>query len=350
MAPDRPALGGLALEEAQSVLHNLEIPAYHARQILAWVHRRGVVDFAKMTDLSLDHRRTLDKRCRVLATSIAHRQLSRDGTIKAVVAMDDGNCVETVLIREGDRNTICVSTQVGCPVGCRFCASGLNGLVRSLSAAEIVEQFLQVRAILVRDEVIDNAVFMGMGEPLLNAEATIAAMRIVNADWGMGLGMNRITLSTVGILKGIDRLIAERVTPNLALSLHAATDPLRRSIVPGIKTTVEEILKAGMDYRRTTGKDVTFEYVLLDGCNDRDEDARALAAKVRGTGCKVNLIVYNAVDETPYRPSPESAVRRFTDILRRSGLRVTQRRRKGDDIDAACGQLRIRYQDDRAHE
>ncbi len=348
MAPGPPVTDFL-LDELEGRLADEGSPRYRARQIVKWVYGRRARSFEVMTDLSLELRSGLAERYRVLGTSVRRSHASPDRTVKLLVGLDDGRLIETVLIREGERKTVCVSTQVGCPVGCLFCASGLEGLARNLTTSEIVEQVLHVQGLLPEGDRVDNLVIMGIGEPLLNAGNLVRALRIWSAAWGLGIGYNRITLSTVGILPRLRDLIDAGATPNLALSLHAPNDEIRARIIPTMrKWTVADIVAAGVEYRRKTGKDVTFEYVLLAGVNDEEAHARELGRKVRSTGCKVNVIPFNTVDETPFRaPSPER-VDRFAGALRSCGVGITVRRRKGDEISAACGQLRAAVENGRA--
>lgn len=344
---DRPPITGFLLEELEKRLEDLGTERYRARQVLRWIYGGLAESFEVMTDLSRQLRQDLPAHHRVHATAARRCHLSSDGTTKILVGLDDARLVETVLIPEGNRRTVCVSTQVGCPVGCLFCASGLDGLVRNLSAAEIVEQVLHAQRLLPEGRRVDGIVVMGIGEPLLNAKSVIRALRIWRAPWGLGIGYNRITLSTVGILPKLRHFTESGVTPNLALSLHAPNDRIRGAIVPTMKRwPVAEIIRAGEEYRRSTGKDVTFEYVLLEGVNDERSHALELGERLAGSRCKVNVIPYNTVEETPFRaPSPQRADR-FVRTLRSCGVGVTLRKRKGDEVAAACGQLRARTEGD----
>ncbi|OHB74435.1 MAG: 23S rRNA (adenine(2503)-C(2))-methyltransferase [Planctomycetes bacterium RBG_16_59_8] len=335
------SVSGMIPGELESCLIGWGLKKFHARQILAWIHRRRVLSFAGMTDLSLDDRAILSRRLTILSSKIGRRIASSDGTEKFLICLRDGERIETALIREPGRNTLCLSTQVGCPIRCVFCASGMKGLSRNLDAAEIVEQFLQVSAALAADERLNNIVLMGIGEPLLNLQHVVRALTILHAKWGAGVGYHRITLSTVGILNKIDELVATGVHPNLACSLHASNDEVRRRLIPTLQTTVSDIVRKGLDYRAATGKDVTFEYVLLRGVNDSTEHARELSLLLRGGGCKVNLIPYNSVEGAAGRPPESDVLSAFVDILREKGVSVTVRKTKGSDIAAACGQLRI---------
>ncbi len=337
------ALSDLALQEFEEALAARGVEKWRARPILLWLHRRGAVSFDAMTDQSLELRAALSKEFSLFRTEVRERRTAADGTTKLLVGLEDGDAVETVLIPEDDRRTVCVSTQVGCPVGCVFCASGIGGLKRGLAPGEIVEQVLHARRELGPEGRITSVVVMGIGEPLLNFENVVKALKIMKASWGMGIGYNRITLSTVGILGPLAALVERRVTPNLAISLHAPDDSIRGEVVPSLKgVRVADLVKAGLGYKRATGKNVTFEYVLLEGVNDDRKHALELGKKLRGAKVKVNVIPYNPVEGLPCRtPSPQR-VDRFVEALGRCGVPVMVRRRKGDEVSAACGQLRAR--------
>ncbi len=336
----RPAVINSSLAEFEAILETLGLERWRAKPILQWIHRRRAASFETMTDLSKEHRALLGSRLRIFTSTVRERRESPDGTEKLLLALEDGNLIETVLIREGDRKTVCVSTQVGCPVKCVFCASGLDGLVRNLTAGEIVEQVLHVARLLPAEERIDSLVLMGIGEPLLNYGNVARALRTWKAPWGAGIGYNRVTLSTVGILDKLEMLVEDGVTPNLAISLHAPNDKLRLEVVPTMKKKIADLVKAGVEYRTATGKNVTFEYVLLDGVNDDKKHALELGKKLRGTRCKVNVIPFNRVEETPYKSPSSTRVDRFVEALGSCGVPVMVRKRKGDAISAACGQLR----------
>jgi 23S rRNA (adenine2503-C2)-methyltransferase len=339
-----PAVTALAPAELEARLAALGLPKYRARQVRDAVLRRGARTFDEATDLPRDLRERLSRDLRTRSSEVERVERSKDGTAKLLVRMEDGRRVETVVIPEGRRTTVCVSTEVGCPVRCAFCASGLEGLVRPLAAHEIAEQFLHARS-LCADEGLPaptNVVLMGMGEPLLNFDATAAALRLLRDRAGIGLGARRITLSTVGILAGIERLKAEGHKINLAVSLHAPDDATRNRLVPlNVHTGVARLAEAARRYAKETGRDVTFEYVLLAGVNDSDAQAEALAGHASGAHVNVNLIPFNRVAGLPFRPPSPARVEAFSAILRRRRVPVHVRRRRGDDIAAACGQLRL---------
>ncbi len=332
------------LQEFEEALASLGVEKWRARPILLWLHRRNAASFDAMTDLSLGLRQRLAGQFRLTRTQVSGRHASPDGTTKLLVALEDGDVIETVLIPEEERRTICVSTQVGCPIRCVFCASGLNGLKRNLTAGEIVEQVLHVKRAMPPEERITNVVIMGIGEPLLNPKNLMKALRIMKASWGMGIGYNRMTLSTVGVLGQLPELVRSRVTPNLALSLHAPNDAIRAEVVPVMKNQrLADIIRAGLEYKKATGKNVTFEYVLLEGVNDDRKHALELGKKLRGLKLKVNVIPFNRVEELPYRAPPPARVDRFVEALGGCGVPVTVRKRKGDEVAAACGQLRAGF-------
>lgn len=336
------AVTDLALADLEQRVQKLGAERFRARQILAWLYRHGARSYEGMTDLPRALQPKLAEALPLRRLQVARTVESSDGTVKMLVELQDGRRVETVVIPDRGRTTACISTQVGCPVACVFCASGLDGLVRNLTAGEIVEQVLLAReAAAEHGRRLTHLVVMGIGEPLLNYEAVAGALRTLHARWGPGIGYHRITLSTVGIAGKIEQLAKDGVTPHLAVSLHAPEDRLRARLVPTVRRwSLEEIVAAAVRYRERTRKDVTFEYVLLAGINDSPTRARELARLLRGSRCKVNLIPYNPVPGLPYeRPAPQE-VARFAGTLAAAGVRTTIRRPRGDDVAAACGQLR----------
>jgi 23S rRNA (adenine2503-C2)-methyltransferase len=337
-------LTDFTLSEFEEQLAALGVERWRARPILLWVHRRGAASFDQMTDQSLELRAELAKRFRLSRTEVTQRHAAPDGTTKLLVRLDDGDVVETVLIPEEERRTVCISTQVGCPIKCVFCASGLNGLKRNLSAGEIVEQVLHAARSLPEGERLSSVVVMGIGEPLLNALNLVKALRILKASWGLGIGYNRITLSTVGVIGQIPELVRQKVTPNLAVSLHAPNDAIRGEVVPTMKNVrLMDVVKAALEYKNATNKQVTFEYVLLEGVNDDKKHALELGKKLRGTRVKVNVIPFNKVEELSYRAPSRERVDRFVEALGGCGVPVMVRKRKGDEVSGACGQLRARF-------
>jgi len=320
-------------------------PGYRADQLVEWVYEKGATSFEQMTNLPRPLRqRSAD--CFTLYESVLTRQQgSSDGTIKLLLQWSDGATSECVMIPEGDRRTACISTQVGCPVGCVFCASGLGGLQRNLSAGQIVEQAMRVRQLCGEDHRLSNIVFMGLGEPLANYDATLYAVRTINAPWGMGIGARKITISTVGLPKQIKRLAEEQLQVNLAISLHAPNDELRRELIPWAEgVTIDALTEAAQFFFDKTGREVTLEYILLAGVNDSAEHAAQLARVSKRMRSNVNLIVYNPVAGLAFRRPGRESVLLFVEALRAQAVNAHVRRSRGLDIDAACGQLRRREQ------
>jgi 23S rRNA (adenine2503-C2)-methyltransferase len=332
---------GATREEVHAFFDGLGEPAYRADQVLRWAYAAGASSFEAMSNLPNALRAALNERCTLYTTSVAEARDSCDGTRKLLVALCDGEAVETVVIPEGRRRTACISTQVGCAVRCAFCASGLCGWVRNLSAGEIVEQALHARREARSQGGLTNVVVMGIGEPLANYDALVRALRILAAPWGMALSPRRITVSTVGLPSRIRRLAGEGLDVNLAVSLHAADDLTRRRLIPRARP-LREVVCAARHYLRTTGREVTFEYVVIKDVNDSPTDARGLAELVGKEDILVNLLAVNRVAGLPWEKPPEGRVERFMAELRRRGVRVQQRRRRGADIEGACGQLRHR--------
>jgi 23S rRNA (adenine2503-C2)-methyltransferase len=317
---------------------------FRARQLMRWVHQRGEADFAAMSDLAKDFRARLVSNARVVPPAVVGDHTSADGTRKWLLDVGAGNAVEAVYIPEAQRGTLCVSTQAGCAVNCLFCSTGKQGFSRNLDAAEIVGQLWWANRALgaspAGDRLISNVVFMGMGEPLQNYSATLTALRVLLDDNAYGLSRRRVTVSTSGVVPMMDRL-GEDCPVALAVSLHAPNDALRDQLVPlNRKYPLAELMAACTRYLRHAPRDfITFEYVMLDGVNDSDAHARELLALVREIPCKFNLIPFNPFPNAGLRRSPDARVRRFGQVLLDAGIVTTVRRTRGDDIDAACGQL-----------
>ena len=342
MADEEPLeVLGASLEEVKAFVESLGEPSYRAAQILSWAYGRRVRDFQAMTNLPLGLRQRLRASARLMTSSVEDVRRSVDGTTKLLIRLEDGEAIEAVSIPEGRRNTACLSTQVGCPVGCVFCASGLGGLVRNLRPGEIVEQVLHLLDALPAGARLTNVVVMGVGEPLLNYAATRRALEILTAPWGFAFSPRRITLSTVGLPERVERLAAEGPPVNLAVSLHASDDLTRSRLVPGARA-IRDVLAAARHYQRETGREVTVEYVLLAGVNDSRDDAEALARLVARRPFLVNLIPVNEVAGLGWRAPDARQVEQFASALRVRGVRVQVRRRRGADIEGACGQLRRR--------
>jgi 23S rRNA (adenine2503-C2)-methyltransferase len=324
---------------------------FRATQLFRWIHHKGASDFGQMTDLAKSLRGKLEANARIEALPVITQHESADGTIKWLFDVGDGNAVESVFIPEDDRGTLCISSQAGCAVGCRFCSTGHQGFSRNLSTGEIVAQLWFAEHFLRRhlgtggERVISNVVMMGMGEPLQNYQALVPALRTMLDDHGYGLSRRRVTVSTSGVVPMIDRL-GEDCPVALAVSLHASNDPLRDKLVPlNKKYPIGELLDACNRYLEHAPRDfITFEYCMLDGVNDLPEHARELAHLVqhhagRGISCKLNLIPFNPFPESGLVRSPQQRVQAFAKILSDAGIVTTVRKTRGDDIDAACGQL-----------
>jgi 23S rRNA (adenine2503-C2)-methyltransferase len=314
-------------------------PVYRARQVLQWIWVKGVTKFEEMTDLPASLRGALGERLSILTGRAIQRQDADDGVTKLLLEWPDGERIESVLIPAESRRTACLSTQAGCAIGCSFCASGQAGLGRDLTSGEILEQLLHLRQAI--GERISHVVLMGVGEPLANYDATVAAIRVIVDAHGAGISPRRVTLSTVGLPAQIRRLADEDLPITLALSVHAPNDALRRQIIPGAKgVRLAELVAAAQDFFDRRGREVTLEYILLAGVNDSTGCADELADVAGQLRCNVNLIRYNPVAGLPFRRPDEESVRAFRDRLLRQGVNVQIRASRGQQTDAACGQLR----------
>ena len=341
----RPALSGLTPAQLQEAVIAVGGKSFQARQIEHWLFKHGAEDWADFKNLPSQLLDRLAEGHAPRAGALKEQERSSDGTRKLLIGFTDDETVEAVLIPEGERNTLCISTQVGCPVACVFCASGLGGVRRNLNAGEILEQVLLAKGLLGADQALTNIVVMGMGEPLLNLDALLMALERLHDPDGINLGARRITVSTSGYPKQMERFAKEAPHAyNLAVSLHAGDDQLRQQLVPTAQASVSEIVDAASEFFGAKGREVTFEVVLLAGTNDRPQDAKALATAIGTLPCTINLIPWNPVDEISglSRPS-DHHVDRFADSLRQLGLKVTVRRQRGADKSAACGQLRLAH-------
>ena len=335
---------GLDRSALQEYFVALGVKEFHARQVLKWVYQRGVTDFSKMTDLGLSLRQTLSERAMLALPEKAGEQISEDGTWKWLFRLEDGNCIETVFIPEDDRGTLCVSSQVGCALNCTFCATARQGFSRNLQASEIIGQ-LWLAGRLLADagyglRAVTNVVMMGMGEPLLNYDAVVSAIRLMLDDLSFGLSRRRVTLSTAGVVPAIDRL-AKDCPVSLAVSLHAVEDDIRDQLVPlNRKYPIDQLLHACRRFlNNDSRRRITFEYVMLDGINDSTDHARKLVRLLRDIPAKVNLIPFNSVEGIAYDCSPKLVIDRFREEVLAGGLMTITRRTRGADIAAACGQL-----------
>jgi 23S rRNA (adenine2503-C2)-methyltransferase len=338
----RANLVGLLPSELEDLAAELRQSRYRGRQLATWMYRKGVLDLDRMTDLPREFRDELAERAFIGVPELERTTPSSDGSRKLVFRLDDGGRVSAVLMPDDDRMTLCLSTQVGCGYECAFCLTGTMGLDRNLTAAEILGQLLVANAELGGGQRVTHMVFMGMGEPLANLQNVARAIRImIDPKLGLGYSPRRITVSTVGLVPGIERLAREDLRVNLAISLHGASDDVRARIMPVNRSfNLEALMAAVRAYPLAPRQRVFFEYVLLEGVNDADEDARRLAKLLRGVPAKVNLIPFNDWPGARFRRPPLSRILAFQSILLASGITTTVRWSKGEDIGAACGQLR----------
>ncbi len=318
-------------------------PRFRAGQVFAWLHR-GVRSFDEMTNLPKALREQLAAEYELTAPAVARKQVSaKDGTIKYLWRLGDGHCVESVLMRYHHGNTVCISSEVGCAMGCAFCASTRGGLVRRLRPSEMLDQVLFTQ--LDSGAPISNIVLMGIGEPLDNYDNVLRFLALVNDPEGMNIGMRHISLSTCGLVPGIDRLAGEDLQLTLSVSLHAPDDEVRSRLMPvNRRYPIGELLAACRRYFETTGRRISFEYAMIDGLNDTPEMANTLIRRLRGLPAHVNLIPLNRIEESPLQPSARQAVAAFQKALADAGITATVRRTLGSDIDASCGQLRKKYE------
>ena len=333
----------MAQEELTAALAELGEPKFRAKQVFVWLHK-GVTSFNEMTNLAKPLRKKLDDVFYITAPKIVRKQVSKlDGTVKYLWQLRDGNCVESVVMQYHHGNTICISSEVGCPMGCKFCASTLGGLVRRLEPSELLDQVIFAQ--MDSGMEISNVVLMGIGEPLDNFENVMRFLELVNSPDGLNVGMRHISLSTCGLVDKIRLLAEKKLQLTLSVSLHSPDDESRSKIMPVNKRwPVDELLAACRDYYEITGRRVSFEYTMIDGVSDSERQARLLARKLSGMGAHVNMIPLNTVEETGLRTSSRQNIARFQKILEDHGITATVRRTLGSDIDASCGQLRRKYQ------
>lgn len=341
---DKVNLLGLDRQALEAFFIGIGEKAFRATQVLKWIHQLGVSDFNEMTNLGKELRQRLTACAEIRAPEVVIEQESRDGTRKWLLRLDSGNCIEMVFIPEDGRGTLCVSSQVGCALDCSFCSTAQQGFNRNLSPAEIIGQLWVAKRRLEPDmqgeRIISNVVLMGMGEPLLNFDNVVSAIRIMLDDFAYGLSKRRVTLSTAGVVPALDRL-RETCDVSLAVSLHATTDELRDELVPlNRKYPIRELMAACKRYVDRDGRrKITFEYVMLKGVNDSPQQARELARLLSGIPSKINLIPFNPFPGSAYETSDPEALERFRDVLYHAGYTVITRKTRGEDIDAACGQL-----------
>ena len=330
-------LKSMTMEEMETYFKSLNQPSFRAKQVFQWLHR-GVTSFDKMSNLPKALRQSLEEQCRITVPGVERKQVSQiDGTIKYLWRLGDGNCIETVLMRYKHGNTVCVSCQVGCNMGCVFCASTLGGKIRNLEPSEILDQIIFTQ--IDSGETISNIVMMGIGEPLDNFDNVLRFLGLVNHPEGLNIGMRHISVSTCGLTKKIDKLAQLGLQLTLSVSLHAPDNETRSRLMPvnrGIG--VEQLMDTCRSYFETTGRRISYEYAMIDGVNDSDEQADMLAELLKGQPGHVNLIPLNNIEESPLKPSRR--VRQFQLRLESRGVTATVRRKLGSDIDASCGQLR----------
>lgn len=339
----RPDLRALSLEETQALVAELGEPRYRGEQVWRWVHGRGARSLGELGNVPRALREALAERARLSTLEVAEVQRSVDGTRKLRLVTADGRSIESVLIPDGDKMTQCISSQVGCALDCQFCATAKLGLLRNLGAGEIVDQVYRAQELLAREEPgrrITNLVYMGMGEPLHNFDQVMRSLRLLTSELGANLSYRRITVSTVGLVPGIRKLAGEAQRPNLAVSLNASNDQVRDQVMPiNRRFPIAELLGALREFPLEKRRRITFEYVLLAGVNDTDDDAARLARLLRGFRCKVNIIPWNPHPGAPYARPEASEIERFQNRAKALGLPVYLRTPRGDDIAAACGQL-----------
>ena len=335
-------ISSLTLAELTAALKAMGQPGFRAKQIFHWVHQKLVTEFSAMSDQPKTLLAKLEEQFYIAAPKIERRQEAKDGTVKYLLRMADGNCIETVVMRYHYGNTVCVSTQVGCRMGCRFCASTLDGMVRNLAPSEMLDQIYRIQTI--SGERVDNIVIMGSGEPMDNFQNVVQFLKLINSDKGLHISARNITVSTCGLVDKIRELADLQLQITLAISLHAPNDELRKTMMPiANKYSIEQIMEACRYYLKQTGRRISFEYSLVKGVNDTQECAEQLSGLLHGMNCHVNLIPVNPIKERDYRQSEKQAIAAFKNKLERNGINVTIRREMGRDIDGACGQLRKSY-------
>ena len=333
-------LKSITLQELSDYLRDLKCPPYHAKQIFSWIYQKGVEDFSLMSNLSLGLRKKLSENCYLSRLKLKKKMVSKDGTRKYLFELEDGNVIESVMIPHKDRTTVCLSAQVGCKFACVFCASGVLGFLRNLSQAEILNQISEIKKDINKD--IHNIVFMGIGEPLDNYDMLLSSIKIINAKYGLYIGQRKITISTAGVIEGIRRLGQEGLQVELSVSLHSAIENKRNQIMPiNKKYPLHKLITCLKDFVKLTKRKITFEYMLMGEFNTTIDDAKALVTLVKGIDCKVNLIPFNPIERVDFLAPKKLEILFFKDYLTKNKINVTIRQPRGQDIDAACGQLRL---------
>ena len=332
----------MQLDRLKEYVVSLGAKPFAAKQIYGWLHEKNVNSFDEMTNISKDLREKLKENCNITKISIRKKQVSKDGTIKYLYQLEDGNCIETVLMRYEHGNSICVSSQVGCRMGCRFCASTIGGLVRSLEPSEMLRQIYHIQKIT--GERVSNVVVMGTGEPLDNYDNFVKFIHMLSDEHGLNISQRNITASTCGIVPNMRRLAEEGLQITLALSLHGSSQEKRKKLMPvANKYDLSEVLDACDYYFDKTGRRITFEYSLVAGVNDQPDDIRELTTILKGRNCHLNLIPVNPIKERDFKKPDRKNALEFKNKLEKNGINVTIRRERGSDIDGACGQLRRRH-------
>ncbi len=338
----KESLHSLSFEELKALTKKLGEPSYRAGQLFDWLHKKQVVSFAQMKNLPEAFRARLAEQCSLEELQPVLCKQSEDGTRKYLLRLEDGNCVEAVLMQYSYGYSLCISSQVGCRMGCRFCASTQNGLSRNLTAGEMLGQLYAVQR--ESGHTVSRVVMMGIGEPLDNYESVLRFIRLVCEERGQNLAGRNLSVSTCGLVPEIRRLAAEKLSLTLSISLHAANDETRRSLMPVAKKhSIESLLRACKEYQSETGRRISYEYAVVPGVNDSSRDAEELAAILKNMGGHINLIAVNPVQGSPYTTHNRKAAMRFQNLLTQKGLNATVRRSLGTDIGAACGQLRAEY-------
>ncbi|MFH0925353.1 MAG: 23S rRNA (adenine(2503)-C(2))-methyltransferase RlmN [bacterium] len=333
-------LKSFSVQEIENLLTEIDEKQYHTRQILRWIYQQGVTEISQMTDLSKSCRKKLEDICFVSKLILVDTLMSKDGTCKYIFRLSDGRDIESVLIPDGERLTLCISTQLGCRQGCSFCLTAKMGFIRNLSVYEIIDQIIQIRRHLSLDNRAINIVLMGMGEPLDNYQNTVQAIRNITSPLGLNISTRHVTLSTAGMIPELLRLQKEDLKINLAISINAPNDKIRSNLMPiNHRYNLESLLQTLRNYPLYRRQRFTIEYVLIDKINDSPELANELYRILKGIPCKINLIPYNSNPDTPFKECLEDALERFSKILLGHNLTVTVRRSRGKDIGAACGQL-----------
>ena len=340
---NRIDIKSMTIEELEELLVSMGDKKFRGKQIFSWLHEKLVVSFDDMTNLSKPLREKLEEKCRITALKAETVQVSKiDGTSKFLFELYDGNLIESVLMKYHHGNSVCISSQVGCRMGCRFCASTLDGCVRNLTPSEMLDQIYTIQKI--SGERVDNVVVMGSGEPMDNFDNIIRFLSLLNSEQGLNISARNITVSTCGIVPKIIEMADKKLQITLAISLHAPNDELRKTMMPiANKYSIEEIMEACRYYLKQTNRRISFEYSLVKDVNDTEECAQQLISLVKGMNCHINLIPVNPIKERDYRQSEQKAIYAFKNKLEKNGINVTIRREMGRDIDCACGQLRKSY-------